>query len=546
MKNGILWIILARRGMAGGSNRPSLDERGSMVVTILIVLAVLLGGLSMANRSSLAELASTYQSQNRDARAAADIGMTAVVSELNRSRNRQLLVNACLLKTSTPSQIATDNNVKVPDGRAYANVSTTFVTAGTIPTDQTINIGDGSQQRWRLIDVDCSGATAATVKLGTLANPMTGDAAVAPRTGELTLTVRGFALRGGTVVATSTLRQTLEVVPKCLDRSLRGLGNVFGNDIRRCPLSPGFGFIAGAAEDNSGNVTISGGAYNLNVDPITCIATSPSGCFDGLANTSMNVVDINLPRVPPTANNYCRDTSPPAACNVTVGPNNTTLTLATRNFASWPAPWNTLCIRQDDNGNAATAATFTNIACSLNTLTTNNNSELIFDTSGTTAGSSIPVRLHFPNASTSSQKSLTRGNGTAGIYQCNSNAGAITCSTSNLGAPKAADMGVFGCPLGAPSPCGNQYFDLGSGNGASLTMFLYAPYGTISMGGTPDFRGVIWTDDFSGNGNITVTISPSDLESVCTLMKFCATDDAYYDNFAIDYVTRAVKSITYF
>jgi hypothetical protein len=28
-------------------------------------------------------------------------------------------------------------------------------------------------------------------------------------------------------------------------------------------------------------------------------------------------------------------------------------------------------------------------------------------------------------------------------------------------------------------------------------------------------------------------------------MKFCATDDAYYDSFAIDYVTRAVKSFAY-
>jgi hypothetical protein len=57
---------------------------------------------------------------------------------------------------------------------------------------------------------------------------------------------------------------------------------------------------------------------------------------------------------------------------------------------------------------------------------------------------------------------------------------------------------------------------------------------------------VIWTNDFSANGNISVTISPSDVDSVCSMMKFCATDDAYYENFAIDYVTRAVKSLTYF
>ena len=141
---------------------------------------------------------------------------------------------------------------------------------------------------------------------------------------------------------------------------------------------------------------------------------------------------------------------------------------------------------------------------------------------------------------------MERGNGSSGIYHCNSNAGAFTCSTASLGSPKAADLALFGCPQGAASPCGTQHFALGNGNGATQTMFLYAPYGDISMGGTPDFRGVIWTNDFSANGNITVTIAPSDVDSVCSMMKFCATDDAYYENFAVDYVTRAVRSLTYF
>ena len=65
------------------------------------------------------------------------------------------------------------------------------------------------------------------------------------------------------------------------------------------------------------------------------------------------------------------------------------------------------------------------------------------------------------------------------------------------------------------------------------------------MGGTPDFKVVIWTNDFRANGNITVTISPSDLESVCGLMKFCGGDDSLYETFAIDYVTRAVRRHTY-
>ncbi|MCP9931480.1 hypothetical protein KBY82_11870 [Cyanobium sp. AMD-g] len=513
-----------------------------MAATLLIVMAVLLGSLAISNRSSLAELGSAYQSQSRDAKAAADIGMAAVVSELNRHRNRQLLVNACLLETATPAAIAANNAIKVVDGRAFANIGTTFPTSDAIPTAQTLNVGDGSQQRWRLVDVDCSAATAALIRQGTVANPITGAAGVLPSTGELTLTVRGFALRGGAVVATSTLQQTLEVVPKCLDRSLRGLNNAFGNDIRRCTLAPNFGFIAGAAEANTGDLVIKGGAYNISVNPVTCIATSPSGCVDNLANTSVNVVDINLPPPLPTANTTCNSNSPPAVCNVVVS---SSLTLASRDFASWPAPWNTLCSREDLNGGASPPGTFQVVSCSLNRLSTGNNVALIFDTSGSTDTSTIPVRLHFPRSSSSGLKNLTRGNGSSGIYQCDSDVGAITCSTTTQGAPRAADLALFGCAVGAPSPCGAQFLDLGNGTGATQSMFLHFPLGNVEMGGTPDFKGVIWTNDFRANGNISVTISPSDVESVCNMMKFCSSDDSFYESFAIDYVTRAVKRLTY-
>ncbi|WP_323206038.1 hypothetical protein [Synechococcus sp. BA-132 BA5] len=512
-------------------------------------MAVLLGSLAISNRSSLAELASAYQSQSREARAAADSGMTAVVSELNRPRNRHLLVNACLLETATTAAIATDPRVKVVDRPSFANVSITFPTSDAIPTTQTINIGDGSdgsQQRWRLIDVDCSGATADNVKQGTVANPRTGADAVPPRTGELTLTVRGEALRGGVVVATSTLQQTLEVVPKCLDRSLRGLNKAFGNDIRRCDLAPNFGFVSGAAHEDSGVIEIRGNAYDINIDPVTCVASSPLACDHDLAHTGVMVVDVELPPPLLTANTFCSGNSS-ADCNVEVTSN---LTLASRNFGSWPATWKTICRREDINGGASPPGVFHNISCSLNSLSTGNKTELIFDTSGNTADSTIPVRLHFPNPAIGNEKIITHGNGSSGIYQCDSDAGAITCTSDALGAPRAADLALFGfaCPEGDPSPCPpspHQYLDLGSGNGATKSMFLYFPYGSITMGGNPSFKGVIWTNGFLANGNLSVTISSSDLESVCSLMRFCGGDDSLSESFAIDYVTRAVLRHTY-
>ena len=154
MTTKFLLRALAGCSRVGQRFRRPPGERGSMVAALLIAMAVLLGSLAISNRSSLAELASAYQSQSREARAAADSGMTAVVSELNRPRNRQLLVNACLLQTATPAAIATNHTVKVVDGRAFADVSITFPTSDAIPTTQTINIGDGSQQRWQLIQVN--------------------------------------------------------------------------------------------------------------------------------------------------------------------------------------------------------------------------------------------------------------------------------------------------------------------------------------------------------------------------------------------------------
>mgnify|MGYP001806380378 CR=1 FL=1 len=66
------------------------------------------------------------------------------------------------------------------------------------------------------------------------------------------------------------------------------------------------------------------------------------------------------------------------------------------------------------------------------------------------------------------------------------------------------------------------------------------------MSGTPNFSGIIWTNEFDGNGNITINIPDSDLASVCDLMKFCGSNDALYESFTVDYVTRAVRSLSFF
>jgi hypothetical protein len=525
-----------------------------MAATMMVVIAIILGSLVIASRTGMGLLGSAYQNESREARAAAEIGMAQVVSELNRPRNRQLLVNACRLLDSTPTQIATLLTLKVPDGRATPDITATFDQGlSTIPSSQTIPIDGGAVQRWQLLSANCIGA--ANLSMGRVDNSFTAaNEAQAPLTGDLTLSVRGYALREGAVVATSTIEQTFEVVPKCLDRSLRGLSNAFGNDDRFCSLNPGSGFIVGTARLNSGSISITGSAYSIStdtsppqsVDPIACIATTSGSCTNGLSGTSLNEVTITLPPVPSTANTICQGVTS-GNCNVTVSTNTI---LATRQFATWPTPWSAICTRQAANGAASPPGSFDTIACSLNRLTTANNITLVFDTSGSTAGSTIPIRLHFPNASNPGTPSIKRGSGTSGIYQCHSNAGSLSCepnppppATATMGAVKPGDLALFGCPL-TPTSCGSQHLELGSGNGTIQSLYVYFPTGVVTMNGTPNFSGAMWVNSFSGNGNISITIP--DLTSICNLLKFCGSDDANYDTFNVDYVTRAVKSLSFF
>ncbi|MCP9915179.1 hypothetical protein [Cyanobium sp. ATX 6F1] len=577
----VLLNLLARTRTQRSLSRPQGSEAGfSLAATFLIVLAVILGTLALANRNSLGVLGSAYDSQSREARSAAEIGINNIISELNRRRNRQLLVNAILLDTQTRTILEDGTKygatINVPDGLAnkVPDLSATFTTTD-LKAEQTID----ATKRFKLVSIcnssNCSSnpppdVYSASKTTGTFGPnlPPTGSFSVTignkntpAQAGVITLTVQGFAYRGSTIVGTSTVTKSFEVVPKCLDRSLRGInstfGNAFGNDTRVCTLPAGAGFIAGAAESNSGDLTISGKG-KVTVDPVTCIATFTKGCIDNLDNNTVNVVNIPLPDALTAPASPAPTTScvgiRSGDCNVilsdslTLSTAPTTATnIDTATIDYWP--WTTTAtakITAIGNVCARTPAVTADplalplpilakpaeINCTMNRFEAISGGGPKNPTLDTAGG---PVRFFFPNN--------TSGNSGKNTIQLNNNGGFIHVNTANTGnlPLKETDLSMFGC-----QSCGTQVVELRNGSGTSLQLFLYFPNGDIQMGGTADYTGAIWTNDFQSAGKNTISIPDTVIANVVELMGLGGTQWDTAFNPYIDYVTRSIQSMRFF
>ncbi len=252
----------------------------SLVIVLLLSLGVLLAGVAILSRVSFGRLGAAWQAQSREAREAAEIGMSRIVSELNRERNRRLLVNASLLDGQDRTYIESPINEGITG--SYCTTSLPLLSgafpAGVNPkAEQVID----AERRFQLVsvtqpatsserepsnpttrnDTDANGTEGFKVTTG-YDPDATGGVEYPARAGEITITVRGMAYRNNTLIATTTLRRTFEVVPKCCWGSLGGYGAAFGPDTRPCP-SIGFGIVGGAAENDTGEITIRGAASSI-------------------------------------------------------------------------------------------------------------------------------------------------------------------------------------------------------------------------------------------------------------------------------------------
>ncbi len=531
----------------------------SMVLVILIALAVLLGGVMLITRVSFGQLGSAYQSQGREAREAAEIGMARIIAELNRERNRRLLVNAPILNSQDRTYIESSTNqgkLRSVCTMSLPNLANTFPSAN-LKAEQTLD----TDRRYQLISISQpagSSQTEATSPYAKKANTATNRFAVTlgydpsgattpaanppisepPQAGELTITVRGTAYRNGVLVASSTLTRTLEVVPKCCRGSLGGYGGAFGNDSGACDNTLGFGLVGGAAENDTGVITVQSTSSDIvdgfgnNIDFVYCVATTNcSANINTNVGTLVNVVDIDMPNVKAAANTGCDKAvvgnSLPTACNVSLDANaadgslvSGTLTLTTPVSSSWPANFRAVC--------SASTSTPPLTTCSLNSLDFSNpNRTLKIDSRGG------PIRLHFPNSQSGNAKTLNQRSG-GGFLHVNS------ANTSGLPS-KITDFTLFGCQSCSPE----QLVDLGQGGGAALRFFAYFPRGSIEIGGGSGYAGVIWTNKVKANGNVLMTIPGAGLGDVLDLMGMGGQTPAVNPPL-VDYVLRATRSLQFF
>lgn len=534
----------------------------SLVIVLLLSLGVILTGAAILSRVSFGRLGAVWQAQSREAREAAEIGMSRIVSELNRERNRRLLVNAAVLDGQTRTYI--ENPVNEGVTGSYCTTSLPLLSgafsAGADPkAEQVID----TERRFQLLSVTQPAASSErepsspTTKNNTDANSTesfkvttgydpdaTGGVEYPARAGEITITVRGMAYRNNTLIATTTLTRTFEVVPKCCWGSLGGYGAAFGPDTRPCP-SIGFGIVGGAAEEDTGEITIRGAASSIitgdgdRISFVYCIATTTCSVnVNQNLGTGVKVVDVTMPTIPdppspPVGFTSCLDQTSlsDTRCNINLDanglPNNGgNLTLDTGlPLTSWPANFQSVCYRD--------GSTPPMTVCSLNTLNFGgNNRTLTIDSRGG------PVRFYFPNTQSGTTKTLNWGN----------NGGFVHINTANTGSlpNRITDLTLFGCQPSSTRTCSpRQIVEVGNGSSGALRLFAYFPNGDVTIGGNGSFEGVMWVDRLGSNGNITFTIPRSGLAEVLDLMGIGGL--APTQEFPlVDYVTRATKSLRFF
>jgi hypothetical protein len=254
---------LRRSPGAGG------EQGFSLVLALVVVLGALSAALAITGRTLSNRQARQQLDAGLTARNAAEIGMTRIISELNRPRNRRVLVNAPQLGASgrTVAQIQSDDSLRSAcnaDGQA-ADISTFgSFNSGTVLNNEVTVPNTGGRLRYTLVavnngnpannffeqDADGNANAAFSLDVGTNVSPI--EAGVS---GEITLDVRGRVVDNGTETSRYNLRKTFAVIPKCCGGSFGGFNSDgtprWGNDTNTssCGVASGYGLILGSRRD---------------------------------------------------------------------------------------------------------------------------------------------------------------------------------------------------------------------------------------------------------------------------------------------------------
>lgn len=542
-------------------NNSHQEDGFSLALVLVASLMVLLGGLMLVDRSSDGMISAAFQRDSSDAKDAAETGMTRIVGELNRPQNRGLLAK----KTSG----ADPTSYRWTKADADASVNPCLGgTSGRPDLESNASLGYAANAPYNRVLLNANGQVVTNLSQATKAyqllwvkrqpladangNPLLRIFQPTGR-GKVVLAVEGSALRNGQTLSSVRLEEELQLVPKCCGVPFGGShGNVnYGLDSNGASIciAANWGFLAGAAENNTGYIKINGvttietgGSNSKPVNPLFCVGdTTPNCVFDPTSTDytlQVAAVDLNpVPQVPTpapagvgrieqggdvlpadTAFATCHSTNAidQSSLGSTIVPdcearNTKTVVL---NAAVGRPGTPSYCKTHDSDGDGSDE-----LHCVLGVL---DYSDFNIKVIGT---SLRPLRLYFPNPGTVISSGVEK-------------------TLEHSGGAKITDLSLFGCPS-----CGTQVVSL-AGGASSLDLFAWFPQGVVTITEGSGYSGVLWANQITSNGSVTWVVPGSGVAQAMDLAGHGvppnpATPSAT-NPLVFDWVARAIEGFRWY
>lgn len=552
MRSRLLFLLLIqarhqRRGRQAGF---------SLAMTFIVILALILGTLAIVGRNSSGLLATALQGRNREARDVAEAGIQQVINELNRERNRRLLVFG-----PRSSWNNTDDRYKndctaladVPANTPFAAVTRPAGSTASAPTAEPLAFDVGANSTWvnlvsgqsnrqfRIIDIQYRNQQDRAATYPADNEILAGNVKTL-----IAVTVEG-RVDGTQQTSTTRVTREFEVVPKCCKRSFGDNvfgANFFGRDNRSC-YNETVGGTGVITSWYGGTVSTSNNTFSIIDDqsppqPITQVLCREEGnnssCLNGKWSLGKSI------SVVPTPFPYGFQPFPTAATPATTAGNlDMTITdgktkdsrrylrvnssgdvqlcnpssLSSCTNLSSPASGQASdrrCVSYAfDPDGAGPKTSETQYFCKVNSLNSTNTNTIIDSSRGT-------INLYFDNPGTpplsSYQYALVGGNGSFSHVSCSTPSDSTACTT-NATIASADRLNIFaveGSPQGEPGT-----FDF-RGTSAALAMNVYAPNSTVIWRGggnqNPNFIGRLWANNLDIRGSIAMQV-PVSSPTIC-------------------------------
>ena len=585
----------------------SEGSRGFSLLYVLTAALILIAGTAtLMNQSASSVLGSIFQGQSLQARNVARSGMAYLISQINKEKNRHLLVLTDKQKNlndnadSTLWTEATTNHLN-----PCATNTEQEQQAQLLPSLSDLNINSNGSSNFFYLSNDGTVRTTPTATdtraFRIINRPNSKDLKIPLKTGSVLsllddtknsgifrLSVEAVVYRNSQrneIISRTILQEDFSVVPKCckapfgrhwdpVNNAYKGHGN--GNyAINRFDLSSnacmpngvdtsGFGIVL-ISGNTSGFITASAGATIMNSDeedinPIYCITSNPRNQCTAADNDSgnpMKSLDIQLPTLPTYPGNWGGSNPPPVlvpcttllSCpsNASGASGNNQLMQYKKIGDHWKTIFNAKNISSTSDLPPECILHKNDVHCIYSGI--NVGAEDLHLVSGENTGR---IRFYFPRAG-----NVVTQTGSGILRHCkveDCRLGGTGSVVSNI-----TDASFFGCLTQQGNfECEPQTFNI-KGSRETSRFFIFAPKAVVNITGRDRdiFEGVIWANGIDLTGTKRApTILGTSVADVFILMGILPdasntfnnslAGHSYTDLFAWDMVARSSNRQRFF